>query len=278
MLEIIMDQMKLRDFEKLAKLVFDQSGIMLEPQKLDLLQARLRKRLKALSLKTFKDYYGFVTADESGVEIVKMLDCVTTNKTEFFRESQHYGHLIKTALPEIQTARGLDLEPIRIWSAACSTGEEVYSLAMTALETTGGKFPVKVLGTDISTKVLAKAMKGLYEAEKMEGVPAAWRTQYFLNEKNEGRLVYRVGPPLKQIVRFSRLNLNGAEYPFQSKFDIIFCRNVMIYFSQEIQQCLVDRLTDCLRSGGYLYTGHSESLLRVKHSLKPVAPSVYLKP
>src|SRR5258708_27156788 len=151
----VMNQMRLREFERLDSLVYDQSGIRLEVQKLDLLQARLRKRLKALSIRNFKDYYRFVTDDESGVELVKMLDCVTTNKTEFFRESQHFEHLIKTALPALQKC--LQGEPLRIWSAACSTGEEVYSLAMTALETTKGNIPVKVLGTDISTKVLAKA-------------------------------------------------------------------------------------------------------------------------
>ena len=278
MLEMTMDQMRLRDFEKLAKLVYDQSGIMLEPQKLDLLQARLRKRLKALSLKTFKDYYKFVSGDESGTEVVKMLDCVTTNKTEFFRESQHFEHLIQTALPGLMKNRGRDSEPLRVWSAASSTGEEVYSLAMTALEATGGKVPVKVLGTDISTRVLEKAMEGRYEAEKIEGIPSAWLSEYFTTlEGPEGRM-YQVGPKLRAVTHFSRFNLNGEKYPFRSKFDVIFCRNVMIYFNQEVQQRLVDRLIACLKTGGYLYTGHSESLLRVKHALKPVAPSVYLKP
>src|SRR5258708_3484637 len=248
----------------------------MEVQKLDLLQARLRKRLKALSIRNYKDYYRFVTDDESGVELVKMLDCVTTNKTEFFRESQHFEHLIKTALPALQ--KGLAGGPWRIWSAACSWGEEAYSLALTALEVTRGTVPVKVLGTDISTKVLAKAMEGSYEAEKTQGVPAPWLSHYFLAEEKAGEAFYRVGHQLKEIVRFSRFNLNGEESPFRSRFDVIFCRNVMTYFDQAVQQKLVDRLTSCLKAGGYLYTGHSESLLRVKHSLKSVAPSVYLKP
>jgi chemotaxis protein methyltransferase CheR len=278
MLEMTMtQQMKLREFEKLARLVYDQSGIRLEAQKLDLLQARLRKRLKALSLRTFKDYYRFVTDDESGVEMVRMLDCVTTNKTEFFREHQHFEHLIRTALPALKR-KPAGGEPLRLWSAACSTGEEVYSLAMTALETLRGNHPIKVLGTDISTKVLSKAMGGVYEEEKVQGVPNEWLSKYFLQEEREGERFYRVGHPLKEVTRFSRFNLNGGDYPFQSRFDVIFCRNVMIYFDQAVQQKLVERLTACLKSGGHLYTGHSESLLRVKHSLKAVAPSVYVKP
>ncbi len=272
-----MNQMKLRDFERLAKLVYDQSGIRLEVQKLELLQARLRKRLKALSMDSFKEYYTFVTEDLTGMEMVKMLDCVTTNKTEFFREHQHFEHLIKNAIPALQKNHKGDGEPLRFWSAACSTGEEVYSLAMTALEVTQGRPRVKILGTDLSTKVLAKAMTGQYEAEKIEGVPEAWLSRYFKTAGEPGKKVYRVGHQLKEVVRFSRLNLNGEVYPFQSRFDVIFCRNVMIYFDLAVQQKLVDRLSACLKPGGYLYTGHSESLLRVKHNLKGVASSVYVK-
>src|SRR5258708_25162340 len=149
-----MQEMRLMDFERLARLVYDQSGIKLEVHKLDLLQARLRKRLRALSIDSFKDYYRFVTNDETGTELAKMLDCVATNKTEFFRETRHFEHLIKTALPALERSRQ-GSGPLRIWSAACSTGEEAYSLAITALETVGSRIPIKVLGTDISTSALA---------------------------------------------------------------------------------------------------------------------------
>src|SRR6185369_9229207 len=214
----VMKEMKLREFEKLSNLVYQQSGIRLEIQKLDLLQARLRKRLKALSIPTFKDYYRFVTEDGSGEEMVQMLDCVTTNKTEFFREHQHFEHLLKTALPNLR--RNLSAgEPLRVWSAACSTGEEPYSLAMCALETLGGSHPVKVLGTDLSTKVLGRAMEGRYEGEKIQAVPAAWLSKYFLAEGKAEERAYRVGHELKETVRFSRFNLNGADYPFRSRFE-----------------------------------------------------------
>jgi chemotaxis protein methyltransferase CheR len=268
-----MKPMQPREFKKLAGLIHHHSGIRLENQKVDLLQARLRKRLKALDLRDFKDYCRFVSQDETGQEVVQMLDCVTTNKTEFFREPQHFEHLRGKALPLLRK-RLAPGEPLRLWSAACSSGEEVYSLALCALENAQGQYPVKVLGTDLSTKVLAKALEGRYEAEKVAGVPSVWRDAYFLREEGG----YRAGHALKEVVRFSRFNLNGGNYPFRSRFDAIFCRNVMIYFDQEVQQGLVERLTACLKEGGYLYTGHSESLLRIKHSLKPVAPSVYLKP
>jgi chemotaxis protein methyltransferase CheR len=271
-------EMRLGEFEKLSRLVYEQSGIKLEIHKLDLLQARLRKRLKALGLEGFKDYIRFVAEDESGDEIVRMLDCVTTNKTEFFRESRHFEHLATRALPDIlRRSNGIN-EPIRLWSAACSTGEEVYGLAMTALEAVGPIPPVKVLGTDLSTRVLIKALEGRYDAERTRAIPENWRAKYFIQEEAEGRWVDRAGHVLKKTVRFSRLNLNDPAAAFPARFDVIFCRNVMIYFDRAVQQKLVDRLSDSLKRGGYLYTGHSESLLRVKHDLKNLGPSIYQKP
>ncbi len=271
-------EMRLGEFEKLARLVYEQSGIKLEIHKRDLLQARLRKRLKALGLEGFKDYLRFVEEDASGEEIVRMMDCVTTNKTEFFREERHFEHLAAQALPALLQRPDRREEPLRLWSAACSTGEEVYGLAMTALERVGGTRTVKVLGTDLSTQVLTKALEGRYDADKTRAVPESWRAKYFIQEEFEGRLVDRAGHLLKQVTRFSRMNLNGGDYSFRSQFDVIFCRNVMIYFDTAIQQKLVERLTACLKKGGYLYTGHSESLLRVKHELVNVGPSIYLKP
>jgi chemotaxis protein methyltransferase CheR len=271
-------EMRLVEFEKLARLVYEQSGIKLEPPKRDLLQARLRKRLKALGLNGFKDYLKFVARDPTGEELIQMMDCVTTNKTEFFREGRHFEHLAEQALPALLQRPDLREEPLRLWSAACSTGEEVYSLAMTALERVGGTRVVKVLGTDLSTQVLAKALEGRYDADKTRGVPEAWRVKYFIPEEAEGRTLDRAGHLLKKVARFSRLNLNGEDYSFRAPFDVIFCRNVMIYFDAATQQKLVTRLTGCLKKGGYLYTGLSESLLRVKHGLVNIGPSIYQKP
>ncbi len=271
-------EMRLAEFEKLARLVYEQSGIKLELPKRDLLQARLRKRLKALGLSGFKDYLKFVAQDSTGGEVIQMMDCVTTNKTEFFREGRHFEHLAEQALPALLQRPDRREEPLRLWSAACSTGEEVYSLAMTALERVGGTRVVKVLGTDLSTQVLQKALEGRYDADKTRGVPEAWRVKYFIQEEAEGRWVDRAGHLLKRVTRFSRLNLNGGDYAFRAPFDVIFCRNVMIYFDAAVQQKLVDRLTGCLKRGGYLYTGLSESLLRVKHGLVNIGPSIYQKP
>jgi chemotaxis protein methyltransferase CheR len=149
---------------------------------------------------------------------------------------------------------------------------------MCALEVFQGATQVKVLGTDISTRVLSKAMEGCYERGKTENVPPGWLSKYFRPEATVEGPYSRVSHELKEVTRFSRLNLNGEAYPFKSRFDVIFCRNVMIYFDQAVQQKLVERLTQALKSGGFLYTGLSESLLRVKHGLKSVAPSVYMKP
>ncbi len=273
-----MKEMRLGEFEKLSRLVYEQSGIKLEIHKLDLLQARLRKRLRALGLEGFKDYIRFVAEDESGDEIVRMLDCVTTNKTEFFRESSHFEHLAMRALPDLLRRSSGITEPIRLWSAACSTGEEVYGLAMTALEAVGPIPTVKVLGTDLSTRVLTQALEGRYDAERTRAIPEHWRAKYFIQEEADGRWVDRAGHVLKKTVRFSRLNLNDPGTAFPARFDVIFCRNVMIYFDQAVQQKLVDRLSASLKRGGYLYTGHSESLLRVKHDLKNIGPSIYQKP
>jgi chemotaxis protein methyltransferase CheR len=271
-------EMRLREFEKFARLVYEASGIKLEPQKLDLLQSRLQKRLRALSIPSFKQYYEFLASDGSGQELVKMLDCVTTNKTEFFREPKHFEHLMGTVFPLLRRNAGGGGDGVRIWSAACSTGEEVYGLAMCALEALGEALPVKVLGTDLSTRVLAQAMEGRYENAKLGNVPPGWIAKYFHPEESNKSTSCRVGHELKEVTRFSRLNLNGGDLPFRSKFDVIFCRNVMIYFDQQVQQGLVEKLAGALKSGGFLYTGLSESLLRVRHGLKHVAPSVYLKP
>jgi chemotaxis protein methyltransferase CheR len=271
----VMKEMRRTEFEGYARIVYEHSGIKLEHHKRDLLQSRLRKRLRALAFDSFKGYFQYLVSDETGLELGQMLDCVTTNKTEFFRESRHFEQFMGTVLPGLKRAHK---DPVRIWSAACSTGEEAYGLAMCAVEVLEKVRPVKVLGTDLSHRVLAKALEGRYEREIAENIPSGWLSKYFHLEKNGKESFFQVSPELRELTQFSRLNLNGTEYPFSSRFDVIFCRNVMIYFDQPVQQILVERLTRVLKHGGYLYTGFSESLLRVRHGLKSVAPSVYLKP
>jgi chemotaxis protein methyltransferase CheR len=260
------------EFESFAQLIYQHSGIHMSELKLGLLRSRVGKRLKALKLDSIKDYQQALQGDASGLELERLIDVVTTNKTEFFREAQHYQHLVQTALPSSSTRAG---QPLRFWSAACSSGEEPYTLAMVLHEALEGQVPFKILATDISSRMLQRAMEGWYSAERMRGVNAALRDKYFLREDREEK-GYRAGPRLRETVQFCRFNLNdGAQYVFANGFNAILCRNVMIYFDRPTQEAVVGRLSRHLLPGGYLYTGSSESLIGIRHSLKPVGASVY---
>lgn len=280
MVEIKITEMGIGEFNQLSRLVYAQSGIHLEEHKLELLQARLRKRLRILSLGSFKEYYRHVVSDESGEELRHMLDHVSTHKTEFFRENKHFILLSQRLLPELvaETARRMD-KTLRIWCAACSSGEEAYSLAMCALESAAGAgVKVKILATDLSNRVIQSGQEGLYGLEKVQPIPPALLQKYFISRKRDGEKFYEVGEGLRQAVHFRRFNLNGGDFSFRNTFDVIFCRNVTIYFDRETQEDLVKRLSGALRKEGYLFTGLSESLLAIRHKLISVASSVYRKP
>lgn len=263
------------DFSRFATLIHEACGIALTEQKRELLKARLRKRLRATGEPGYQAYYRRVSEDSSGLELKELLDAITTNKTEFFRESRHFDHLRDTVIPAWLAARAGGDKPFRVWSAACSSGEEVYTLAMTLDQALAGKAPFKVLGTDISGRVLARASEGVYEPRHLESVPEKLIETYFTPAPG-GR--WAVGPALRQRVAFGRVNLTQPPWPMREPFDVIFCRNVMIYFNRVTQEKLVDDLTGLLKPGGYLYTGLSESLLAIKHALKTAGPSIYVKP
>jgi chemotaxis protein methyltransferase CheR len=273
-------EMRISEFGKLAQLVYAQSGIRLERQKLELLQSRLRKRMKALSLVSFRDYYQLVVSDGTGEELGRMLDAVTTNKTGFFREEKHFILLAQKLLPGLlqEASRRAD-KTLRIWSAACSSGEEAYSLAMTALEAAADSgVQVKVLATDLSSRMIQRGLEGSYEREKMKKMSPGLLQKYFEREPDGFEGVHRAGEALRRTVHFRRFNLNAGGFPFRNPFDVIFCRNVMIYFDRAVQENLVGRMAGVLRKGGCLFTGLAESLLAVKHPLHQVAASVYVKP
>lgn len=268
------------DFQRFSEMVYRHSGIHLGSVKTELLRARLAKRMRALSLTSFKDYYQAVLEDESGEELARMLDVVTTNKTEFFREDKHFVLLAQSILPPLLAGAAQRADKtLRIWSAACSSGEEAYTLAMCAREASvGTNVKVKILATDLSSRMIHRAVTGIYEKEKTQGIPPTLLQKYFESEgKGEGK-TYRVGNELRSMIQFHRFNLNDGLFPFRNLFDVIFCRNVMIYFDQAVQQDLVGRMAGVLRKGGYFFTGLSESLLAIKHPLKSMAASVYVKP
>lgn len=281
-----MNQETLKDdlFQKFSALVYETAGIHLHEGKKALLQARLSKRLRATGIRSFKEYYDYITRPENVEEFIRFIDAISTNLTYFFREEQHFQFLEDRALPEIvrmKTEEGS--RRIRMWSAGCSSGEEPYSIAICALEfferkTPGIKWDFKILATDISTRVLQTAIRGLYSKDKVERVPASLRAKYFRKVKtpDTGEYLYEVAPVLKEVITFRRLNLKDP-YPFHGPFEAIFCRNVMIYFDKPTQQELIRKMTSYLAPGGYFFVGHSESLTGLSHGLKYIQPAVYKK-
>ena len=267
-------------FQKFSELVYQKCGINLHEGKKALLQARLNKRLRASGLSSYKDYYQYLTTQGDERELRQFLDCISTNLTYFFRESQHFEFLDKVFLPElIENKRRDRSNRIRIWSAGCSTGEEPYSLAMCVASRLreAGQWDFRILATDISTRVLDVATRGVYAQEKVDKVPPALRQQYFRPSGGNGREGdYEVLPLLRSIVAFRRLNLKEP-FPFKGPFDCIFCRNVMIYFDKPTQESLIRKMAGYLDRGGHLFVGHSESLMGLDHPLTYVRPAIYRK-
>lgn len=263
------------EFERFRMLVYDESGISLNDSKQPLLVSRLSKRLRDLGLRTFQQYYEFVTGDPDRDEFTRMLDLISTNKTDFFRESKHFEFLRDRIIPELQDAKRL-----RIWSSACSTGEEPYTIAITLYESVEdpAQWDFKMLASDLSTRVLAKAASGLYEEELIRGVPPDVAKRHFLRGRGDHVGLVKVKPHLSQMIAFRRINLMDDRYPIRTPLDLIFCRNVMIYFDRPTQESVVNKLYRYLKPGGYLFIGHSESLQWVNHSFKPIVPTIYQKP
>jgi chemotaxis protein methyltransferase CheR len=271
-------QLTQADFEKFSRLVYEQSGISLHDGKKELIKARLSKRVRQGRFKSFRDYYQYVVQDDSGEELVFLLDSISTNLTSFFREPSHFDYLKNELLPRWKTARKGSDPQIRVWSAGCSSGEEVYSLAITLQE--GLEHPeqwkIKILATDLSTKVLKKAMAGIYEQDRIRKIPMPLIKKYFLKGDHQWREYVKVKNRLKDPVEFKRFNLMEP-FPFKEPFDCIFCRNVMIYFDKKTQETLVNRFYQCLEPEGVLFIGHSESLTGIPHPFKYVKPAIYKK-
>lgn len=268
------------DFQSLADLVHQKAGINLKIGKKEMVRMRLGKRIREGGFPGFRDYFQHVIQDQTGDELVFLLDAISTNLTSFFRESKHFDFMRQRFLPDLEASRKKRYErpQLRIWSAGCSTGEEPYSIAITVLEHSDyfarGNF--KVLGTDISTKVLKKAHLGLYPLNEVTQLPYELRRRYFQKGKGAWEDWARVAPVLKSRTVFRRLNLMEP-WPFRHRFDLIFCRNVMIYFDKETQAELAVRLFGQLVNGGYLFIGHSESLSGKDTGFKYVQPTVYRK-
>jgi len=262
------------EFERFRALIYRESGISLSDGKRSLVVSRLSKRLRDLDLDTFQQYYGLVTGDAGQDEFTQLLDLISTNKTDFFREPKHFDFLREKILPELASARR-----VRIWSAASSSGEEPYSIAMTLYD--GVQAPAQwnshILASDLSTRVLAKALSGIYDAERVRDLPAETVKRHFLNGHGAATGKVKVKPHLSSMVAFRRINLMDERFPIKSSLDLIFCRNVMIYFDRPTQERLVARFHRYLKPGGYLFIGHSESLQWLDQPFKSIAPTIYKK-
>ena len=256
-------------FREIAELAHDVAGIHLGEGKRELVRARLGKRIAELGLPGFEEYVARVREDRSGKELLVMIDLLTTNKTSFFREPAHFTFLRETVIPSLRPGK------LRIWSAACSSGEEPYSIAIELLEDLrGDAWDARILATDISPTILALARRGIYRGEQLEDVPDSLRKKYFRPAPDTGADRWIVVPAVRRLVRFARLNLMDP-WPMRGPFDVIFCRNVMIYFDKPTQARLVARFHELLRPGGWLFVGHSESLTNVDHPYEYVQPAIY---
>ena len=266
-------------FRQFSELVYKQTGIYLKPEKKQLLNARLGKRLRACSIDSFKRYYEFVCNDESGGELISLINSVSTNFTSFFREQAHFDYMVSTVLPAFSALKNSSRTKLNIWSAACSSGEEPYTISMTLEEYMAenkGAIDYKIIATDISTRVLGQAERGVYSEDRVSKVPPMLLQKYFRRGVRNASGYFKVKDSLGRNLLFQRINLMD-EFLWQEPMDIIFCRNVMIYFNIETQQELVDKFYRCLADGGYLFIGHSESIARLSHKFSQVAATVYRK-
>ena len=266
------------DYQKISRLVYEHCGINLHEGKKELVKARLGKRLKEGNFKSFGDYYRYVITGEGTDELISMIDSISTNLTYFFREESHFQKL-REILPSMLTTPGRNRQRavLRVWSAGCSTGEEPYSLAMIVsdfLEESSSD--VRIMATDISTKVLRSADKGIFHRDKLNNISPVTLKKYFQIGSGKWEGYYRIKKNVKDMIQFLRFNLMDTP-PSDYRFDIIFCRNVMIYFDKATQGALVTRFYNCLNKGGYFFIGHSESLTGLSHDFKYIEPSVYRK-
>nr|WP_320050036.1 protein-glutamate O-methyltransferase [uncultured Desulfuromonas sp.] len=268
-----------QDFDRLSRYIYQELGITLSEKKKTMLTGRLSKRIRALRLGSITDYCDFLFSDEGqALERVHLFDVITTNKTDFFRESNHFDYLTQNILPgwqqRLSTSRSF-----KIWSAGCSSGEEPYTMAM-VLEDYANKqstrsFDYEIIATDISTKVLDHAKQAIYHSDRIQPVPMEMRSRYLLRSKDRNNPLVRIAPVLRKKIRFGRLNFMDADFSLPHQMDVIFCRNVIIYFDKETQERLVCKFCRKLQPGGFLFLGHSESLHGFNVPLTQVAPTVY---
>ncbi len=278
----IYEKQKLSDteFGRLSTFVTQNYGIRLPKEKKVMVEGRLQKRLRATGSESFKKYLELVFGEDGETELVNMIDAISTNKTDFYRESAHFDFLTDCVLPEFRAVH--QKRNLSIWSAAASTGEEIYTLAMVLEEfnikqSVDKQLDYRIHGTDISVEALKQAVNAVYKYDRIKDVPFDIRNKYFLKSKNKETNTVRVIPRLRSKVSFNRLNLIDDQYNVDKQYDIVFCRNVLIYFNKATQEAVINKLCERLTKGGYFFLGHSESILGKNVPLKPILPTIYEK-
>ncbi len=268
--ETVNSELSRAEFQKISGLLYAVSRITLQDGKEELVKSRLLKRMRAIGIRSFGEYLARVDGDPA--EKYQMVDLLTTNKTSFFREDAHFDFLKTRVLPGLGGGR------LRVWSAGCSSGEEPYTIAMVLREyyAQGPQPDARILATDLSKRVLARAEAGTYDEEVLREVPAQLASKYFDCVETRKPRRYSARQALRSLITFAPLNLM-EDWPMKGPFDVIFCRNVMIYFDKATQERLVNRFYGLLKPGGYLFSGHSESLAGMNHSFRYVQPAVHLK-
>jgi chemotaxis protein methyltransferase CheR len=261
------------DFRKIATLVMETTGIVLSDKKRAFVQGRLGRRLRVLGLSDFRQYCRLLESGDGDAERHMLINAVTTNHTSFFREQHHFDYLGQTVLPAIVTSHEAGPKRLRIWSAGCSSGEEPYTLAMTVLQSGAllDGWDVKILATDLDTNVLKRAAEGIYDADRLDSIPPACAKRY-VTVQDDGRFL--INDEARELISFAQLNLH-EQWPMRGPFDVIFCRNVVIYFDKPTQRTLFDRYAELMRPDGWLFIGHSESLLNVSNRFSLIGRTSY---
>jgi len=280
-LDLTEKSMSNREFERLSEFIRANSGIKMPPGKKVMLEARLKKRLRSIGVATYHEYCEYLFKTEGGEkELVYMLEAVTTHKTDFFREPQHFEYVMGTILPEYLQTTGDERGAVfRAWSAGCSSGEEPYTLAMVLSEFASNNrgFRFSLLATDLSNQILDKARRGIYDEERVITVPLSLKQKYLLRSKDPRKELVRIVPELRTMIRFEQMNLMDEQFAIPEPLDVIFCRNVIIYFDRATQEQLIQRFCRHLRPNGYLILGHSESVHGLDVPLKRVTSTVHRK-
>jgi chemotaxis protein methyltransferase CheR len=268
------------DFKRLSSFIYNEYGIKMPDVKKTMLQSRLHKRLRELGMTSYKDYVEYLFSKEGQqTEVIHMIDMVSTNKTDFFREPVHFDYLLSTVLPDLISGP-YPTRTIKIWSAGCSSGEEPYTIAMSVSEyalNSGVTLDYSIMATDISTRMLKHAIDGIYKESRIEMLPLNLKKRYLLKSKDRENPTIRIIPDLRRRITFQRLNFMDDHYNINESFDIIFCRNVLIYFDRETQERVINKLCTKLKQDGIFFLGHSESITNFNVPLHQLKPTIFRK-